>query len=44
MNQTLWGGWLFEWKGYRVHFSGDTGYSALFKNIRRRDGETDVCL
>jgi N-acyl-phosphatidylethanolamine-hydrolysing phospholipase D len=44
VNQTLWGGWLFEWNGYRVYFAGDTGYSALFKDIRRRYGEMDVCL
>ena len=43
-NQNLWGGWLFEWKGYRIYFAGDTGYSDLFKDIRRRYGEMDVCL
>ena len=43
-NQNLWGGWLFEWKGYRLYFAGDTGYSDLFKDIRRRYGEMDVCL
>jgi len=43
-NQTLWGGWLFEWKGYRVYFAGDTGYSDLFKDIRQRYGEMDVCM
>ena len=44
MNQTLWGGWLFEWKGHRVYFAGDTGYSDLFKDVRRRYGEMDICL
>jgi len=43
-NQNLWGGWLFEWKGYRLYFAGDTGYSNLFKNIRQRYGEMDVCM
>ena len=43
-NQNLWGGWLFEWKGCRLYFAGDTGYSDLFKDIRRRYGEMDVCL
>jgi L-ascorbate metabolism protein UlaG (beta-lactamase superfamily) len=43
-NQNLWGGWLFEWKGYRIYFAGDTGYSDLFKDIRRRYGEMDVCM
>jgi len=44
MNQNLWGGWLFEWKGYRVYFAGDTGYSDLFKDIRQRYGEMDICM
>lgn len=44
MNQTLWGGWLFEWRGQRVYFAGDTGYSAVFKDMNVRYGEFDVCL
>ncbi len=44
MNQSLWGGWLFEWKGLRVYFAGDTGYSDVFKDIKNRYGEFDVCL
>ena len=43
-NQNLWGGWLFEWNDYRVYFSGDTGYSAVFKDIKSRVGEVDICL
>jgi len=43
-DQNLWGGWLFEWKGYRLYFAGDSGYSDLFKDIRRRHGEMDVCM
>jgi len=43
-DQNLWGGWLFEWKGYRLYFAGDSGYSDLFKDIRRRYGEVDVCM
>jgi len=43
-NQTLWGGWLFEWNGRRVYFAGDTGYSAVFRDIRSRTGDMDVCL
>jgi L-ascorbate metabolism protein UlaG (beta-lactamase superfamily) len=42
--QSLWGGWLFEWKNYRVYFAGDTGYSAAFKDMRRRYGKFDICL
>jgi len=43
-NQTLWGGWLFEWHDYRIYFAGDTGYSAVFKDIRNREGQFDICL
>ena len=42
--QTLWGGWLFEWNGQRVYFAGDSGYSDVFKDMRRRYGKFDVCL
>jgi L-ascorbate metabolism protein UlaG (beta-lactamase superfamily) len=42
--QSLWGGWLFEWNGQRVYFAGDTGYSDVFKDMRRRYGEFDICL
>jgi L-ascorbate metabolism protein UlaG (beta-lactamase superfamily) len=43
-NKTLWGGWLFEWNDYRVYFAGDTGYSAVFQDIRKRVGGIDICL
>jgi L-ascorbate metabolism protein UlaG (beta-lactamase superfamily) len=43
-NRTLWGGWLFEWHGYRVYFAGDTGYSEVFQDIKKQLGEMDVCL
>ena len=43
-NQTLWGGWLFEWNDYRIYFAGNTGYSAVFKDIKSRVGEVDICL
>jgi L-ascorbate metabolism protein UlaG (beta-lactamase superfamily) len=43
-NQTLWGGWLFEWNDYRIYVAGDTGYSAVFKDIKSRVGEVDICL
>jgi L-ascorbate metabolism protein UlaG (beta-lactamase superfamily) len=42
--QSLWGGWLFEWNNQRVYFAGDTGYSDVFKDIRKRYGEFDICL
>jgi L-ascorbate metabolism protein UlaG (beta-lactamase superfamily) len=43
-DQSLWGGWLFEWNGYRVYFAGDTGYSGVFKDIKKRVGAADICL
>lgn len=43
-NQTLWGSWLFEWQNQRVYFAGDTGYSDVFKDMRKRYGEFDICL
>jgi L-ascorbate metabolism protein UlaG (beta-lactamase superfamily) len=43
-NQNLGGGWLFEWNDYRIYFAGDTGYSAVFKDIKSRVGEVDICL
>jgi L-ascorbate metabolism protein UlaG (beta-lactamase superfamily) len=44
VDKNLWGGWLIDWKGHRVYFAGDTGYSDLFKDIRQRFGKMDVCL
>ena len=44
INQSLWGGWLFEWNNYRVYFAGDTGYSDVFKDIKQQLGEMDICL
>ena len=43
-DQTLWGGWLFEWRSHRLYFAGDTGYSAVFKDIKQKVGEVDICL
>lgn len=43
-DQTLWGGWLLEWRGLRIYFAGDTGYSEVFKDIRQQVGQIDVCL
>jgi L-ascorbate metabolism protein UlaG (beta-lactamase superfamily) len=43
-NQTLWGGWLFEWRGYRIYFAGDSGYSDVFKDIKSRVGAIDICM
>lgn len=42
--KSLWGGYLIEVLGRRVYFSGDTGYSVHFADIRRRLGCPDIAL
>jgi L-ascorbate metabolism protein UlaG (beta-lactamase superfamily) len=34
--ESLWGGYMFESRGRRVYFAGDTGYSTHFLDIRNR--------
>ena len=41
-NQTLWGGWIIERADLRFFFSGDTGYSKDFADIRSRFGRIDL--
>jgi L-ascorbate metabolism protein UlaG (beta-lactamase superfamily) len=43
-NETLWGGFLFEYKGKTVFFAGDTGYSKIFEDIHDKYGDIDICL
>lgn len=43
-NKQLWGGWIIEYQGKKVFFAGDTGYSQIFKDIKKRYGAIDVCL
>lgn len=43
-NESLWGGWIIESKGKKIFFSGDTGYSPIFKDIANKYGEMDLCL
>lgn len=45
-NASLWGGFMLEWRRpdappWRFLYTGDTGYSADFKEIRRRLGAID---
>jgi L-ascorbate metabolism protein UlaG (beta-lactamase superfamily) len=41
-NETLWGGFVLEYAGYKFFFAGDTGYSADFKDIGSRLGPIDL--
>ncbi|MBF0297430.1 MAG: MBL fold metallo-hydrolase [Oligoflexia bacterium] len=43
-NKTLWGGYLFENNNKKIYFTGDTGYSQIFNDIKKRYGPIDVCL
>ena len=41
-DQTLWSGWVVEQPAMRFFFAGDAGYSADFREIRRRFGAFDL--
>jgi L-ascorbate metabolism protein UlaG (beta-lactamase superfamily) len=41
-DKTLWGGWVVEQPGFRFFFTGDTGYSADFKDIGEHFGGFDL--
>jgi L-ascorbate metabolism protein UlaG (beta-lactamase superfamily) len=43
-NAALWGGFVFVTGERRLFFAGDTAYSSLFKDIRRRLGPIDLAL
>lgn len=43
-SRTLWGGWYFKTATFRAFFSGDTGYSKDFADIRARLGAVDFAM
>ncbi len=42
--ETLWGGWIIESNERKIYFSGDSGYTPIFKDIAKRYGPMDICL
>ena len=42
--KTLWASYVIEAEGYKIYFSGDTGYSPHFKQIGEQHGPFDVAL
>lgn len=42
MNRTLWGSWLFLYRGYKIYHSGDGGYDRHFRALRERYGDVDT--
>ena len=43
-NKTLWSGWVLETRHGKIFFSGDTGYSPHFREIREKLGKMRVAL
>jgi L-ascorbate metabolism protein UlaG (beta-lactamase superfamily) len=43
-SEALWGGYVLDSSGFKVLFSGDTGYNTHFKEIRDEFGPMDVSL
>jgi L-ascorbate metabolism protein UlaG (beta-lactamase superfamily) len=43
-NQTLWASWVVKGPEHRFFFSGDSGYSPLFKTIGQQHGPFDLTL
>jgi L-ascorbate metabolism protein UlaG (beta-lactamase superfamily) len=43
-NRALWGGFVFGPPAVRIYFAGDTAYTSLFTDIRRRLGPIDLAL
>lgn len=43
-NRTLWGGMWLQSAAHQIYFSGDSGYSPLFAQLRARFGAPDIAL
>ncbi len=43
-NRTLWTSWVVRTEQHRVYFSGDTGLTPQFEQIRERQGPFDVVM
>jgi L-ascorbate metabolism protein UlaG (beta-lactamase superfamily) len=43
-NSTLWSSWMIRGPEHSAYYSGDTGYTAHFSEIRRRLGAVDLAL
>ncbi|WP_374074545.1 MBL fold metallo-hydrolase [Bdellovibrio bacteriovorus] len=43
-NKTLWGGWHIQGKNLKALYTGDTGYSQDFIDIRKKLGPVDLAL
>ena len=43
-NSTLWGGWIIQSKNNNIFFSGDSGYSEIFRNIGEKYGPFDIAF
>ena len=42
--KSLWGGYMLHHANQRVYFSGDSGYSSHFSDIKKRLGSPDIAL
>lgn len=43
-NDSLWGSYMLIYKGKKIYFAGDTGYSTHFKEIEQKFGPVDLAL
>jgi L-ascorbate metabolism protein UlaG (beta-lactamase superfamily) len=43
-NKSLWGSFLILYKGKKIYFAGDTGYSMHFKELHKKYGSIDLAL